>query len=608
MPDDDLGIQGLLRECTVRVEVNKQHVGTGFFVAPGTVVTCAHVMQSARLASVAEPEIAVVPGSAKPLLADLTEVWDEEVIDLAILKLKQPYEHFCALLDSEFRVRDEVDSFGYPEKYPDGVPRTFSVEGEMGGEGRWVELKGGQVQEGMSGGGVINNRTGAVFGVLKRSRDPRVDLGGYAVPIATLYRLQPQLEGENERAHAKDPRWVDLLPPEVRRLRRASQRARPAETAPDSMFVINVGQTATGWQVTADVHPAGEVIGPAPIDLNSVRQKVARLFRDWASRGRVQQQGGEIALLGSILFDALFPGEIGTRFADLRQTQTRVAVALRFDEGTDADLIQLPWEHLYYEDGGQRRVCLARDGSATFSRVLERETAPVGLPHRRALKVLVVAVRPQWEGDDAAKVEQVDETVKRLKEIATKVGAVDLVPMEEDAPDVFALGEAATGYDVIHYLGFGRFTGDVDELVLGGDGESGIVPVELGELADSLSRGDPQLVVLQLLKGRASDVPADFSILAPSLMELAQDIPAVIASQYPVDPRAASKFNETLYEQLGRGTSVDVAVQEARSKLAWGRLSVSHALFLRRPGELRLTAPGRDVVQPPATGAYSGYG
>ena len=178
--------------------------------------------------------------------------------------------------------------------------------------------------------------------------------------------------------------------------------------------------------------------------------------------------------------------------------------------------------------------------------------------------------------------------------------------MEDEAPGVFELGDAVEGYDVVHYVGFGRFTSDYDALALGGDGEYGIEYADLDELAQSLNRGTPQLVMLQLLQGRTNDIAADFSVLAPPLMERAGDIPAVIASQHPIAPRTATKFNDTLYEQLGRGTSVDVAVQEARSKLAWGRLSVSHALFVGRPGELCLLAPGRDVVQPSAQGAYGG--
>jgi hypothetical protein len=605
------GIQSLLEECTVRVVVGGQSSGTGFFVAPGMVVTCAHVVEAVTLSSDAvAPAVEVVDAQQARHAATLDprDVWPEDAVDLAILRIDATVEHASVLLDVDCRERDSVSSFGFPKKYPEGVPTQLTVEGEMGAPTRWLKLANGQVQPGMSGAGVVNVRTGGVCGVLKRTRDQQTDLGGYAVPITTLFRQAPRLERDNERVHVSDSRWIDLLPSEVRRLRRASQRARPAEAVPDRRFVITVGQAEDGWKVSADLHPDGELVGPVPIDLNTVRRQVARLFRDWASRGRVQHEGGEIALLGSILFRAVLPGAIGERFAELRAEGSRLAVALRFEQGTDCDLIQLPWEHLYYEDESGRGICLARDGSATFARAIQREPAESEVPHRRSLRVLVVAVRPQWEADGDAAVKQVDEVVAALEATGNRVGALDVVRMDEDAPDAFAVRNALADFHVVHYVGFGRFAGAADELALGGDGDFGIDYVEPGELAEALADGAPELLVLQLLKGRENELPADFSVLAPNVMEQAERIPAVIASQYPIQVRAATKFNDTLYEHLARGTTVDVAVQEARSKLAWGRPSVSPALFVRAPGDLRLTAPGSDVVQPRSGAADAAYG
>ena len=71
-------------------------------------------------------------------------------------------------------------------------------------------------------------------------------------------------------------------------------------------------------------------------------------------------------------------------------------------------------------------------------------------------------------------------------------------------------------------------------------------------------------------------------------------IAAVVASQYPLFARTAIRFNDTLYRSLAAGATVDVAVQDARSRLH-GRLSVSSALFLRQPGPVRVVAAGHDV-------------
>jgi hypothetical protein len=42
---------GLLEVATVRVDVSLEPAGTGFFVAPGTIVTCFHVVEPALATS-----------------------------------------------------------------------------------------------------------------------------------------------------------------------------------------------------------------------------------------------------------------------------------------------------------------------------------------------------------------------------------------------------------------------------------------------------------------------------------------------------------------------------------------------------------------------------
>ncbi len=602
-------IPGLLQACTVRVVVNGESSGAGFFVAPNTIVTCAHVVEAAAFAKAgAAPVIeAFFAGDTHPV--EDGGRWPDEATDLAILRLTTPVEHPCVLLEASVRERDELDVFGFTRKYQDGVPASVTVEGVMGAPLGWLKLATGQIEPGMSGGAAVNARTGGVCGVVKRTRNPTVDLGGYAIPLSTLFRVAPQLEGENARFHARDRRWEDLLPTDARRLRRMAQGARPVEDAPATHLVVSVGQTASGWEVVADVTPGGTTIGPVAIDLNAVRQKVARLFRDWASRGRMQQlqEGGEIALLGQILFQAVIPDPIATRFRALRTADARLAVALHFADGTDSDLIELPWEHVCDEDARGRGVYLAREAGTTFSRVLERTPQDADPPTQRTLRVLVAAVRPQWDGDAGTQaLAAVQEVVGQLERISQARQNVDVTVMAEDAPDADAIAGLLPAFDVLHYVGFGRFTADGDGIALGGDAASGIEYVPTAELAAAFAGAAPRLVVLQILEGQASELPADFSVLAPRLMQAVTAIPAVVAAQYPIPTARLTRFNETLYEQLARGAAVDVAVQEARSKVAWGRPSVSPALFLRRPGSLRLVVPGRDP-SPETTGAFPTY-
>jgi hypothetical protein len=96
--------------------------------------------------------------------------------------------------------------------------------------------------------------------------------------------------------------------------------------------------------------------------------------------------------------------------------------------------------------------------------------------------------------------------------------------------------------------------------------------------------------VLQHCATSQEEIPADFSQLAPALLKAG--VAAVVAYQYPAEDYDATEFNDALYGALRRGLPLDIAVQNARRKLQWNESFVSPALFLRRPGELRLTVPG----------------
>src|SRR3954447_22127472 len=128
-------IRDLLRECTVRVDIGDQPSGTGFFVTPGTIVTCAHVVEAVLLGSRVEtPSLAITDWQQERLSVTLDprDVWSDEHIDLALLRIDRGLERLSVLLDPDVRERDEVASYGYPRKYAGGVPTSLVVEGEMG--------------------------------------------------------------------------------------------------------------------------------------------------------------------------------------------------------------------------------------------------------------------------------------------------------------------------------------------------------------------------------------------------------------------------------------------------------------------------------------------
>ncbi len=197
------------RECIVEVRV-KGTTGTGFFVAPGCVVTSNHLLPKETNTSVTidwqgqclEAEVSTRHYSRIAAEGE-TVGWQ----DLALLRVDLS-THPCALLGTSVAIRDPVYSFGFSR--PGGESVTIVFEGPVG-QGL-LKLKEGQVRPGMSGAPVLNERTGEVVGVLQLTRGRGGSLGGYATPTSTLFECERDLRDRNALYHQENSQWRDLLP------------------------------------------------------------------------------------------------------------------------------------------------------------------------------------------------------------------------------------------------------------------------------------------------------------------------------------------------------------------------------------------------------------
>ena len=200
--EDDLYTQ--LETCTVRVTTNaKRGHGTGFFVAPGVVLTCAHVLPTA---AVAKKTAIAVYHRGKDLDAILDIVTSREYPDLAYLRTSF-HDHPCVLLDHDVTPSDQLYTFGYSDDYPEGDSATVSCEGWSGIEHDLLKLKAGQIRLGMSGSPLLNTRTGAVCAIVKRSRGKATTKGGRAIPIMAAFDVYGELSEVQERYHAESGIW-----------------------------------------------------------------------------------------------------------------------------------------------------------------------------------------------------------------------------------------------------------------------------------------------------------------------------------------------------------------------------------------------------------------
>jgi tetratricopeptide (TPR) repeat protein len=206
----------------VRVEDEKRgYRGTGFFVAPGRVVTCGHVVHgTSDLYVVWEDERATVTDA--PTVPPRDEVGDPATYplpDLALLSIDTAAldaAHPCVRLSTDEpatgRDADELYAAGFALEHAElsltGAMTKYESPIEEGAI-EFYKLKEGQIRPGYSGAPLLNLRTSGVSGVIESTRDRSSAAGSFAVSVSTLLGAFPELEEANIAFHASDARWSD---------------------------------------------------------------------------------------------------------------------------------------------------------------------------------------------------------------------------------------------------------------------------------------------------------------------------------------------------------------------------------------------------------------
>ncbi|MGY0234395.1 VMAP-C domain-containing protein [Longispora urticae] len=195
-----------LRDHVVLVEEGAS-VGTGFLVAPGLVLTCAHVSGAEVGAKVTvrwaghAHDAVVLAASPAPTVGRL---WPYP--DLAVLELTDPPEHPCVWLDGRLpERRADLELAGFSAVY-EAAPAGLDTDARFGGTqdyhgGEMLQITGAEITPGMSGGPALNTATGGVCGIVKATRMKETALGGLATPVRGLRLLDPQVYARLWRAH-----------------------------------------------------------------------------------------------------------------------------------------------------------------------------------------------------------------------------------------------------------------------------------------------------------------------------------------------------------------------------------------------------------------------
>lgn len=210
-PGESAGMSALtdlLRECSVQISVANS-TGSGFLVASGRILTCAHVVESAH----DQAEELWISRRGERIQAQLKAY--APAADLALLEIPDA-GYPCVYLDAAVEIGDEFYAFGYPGAtpgygdYSEGDSLTVKYEGPSAAP-FLLKLKHGQIVPGFSGSPLLNLRTGGVCGVLNLTRDERTDSGGRAIPVQTILTEFGGLAEAQDRCHRHHTRWTALL-------------------------------------------------------------------------------------------------------------------------------------------------------------------------------------------------------------------------------------------------------------------------------------------------------------------------------------------------------------------------------------------------------------
>jgi len=220
--DLEVRLRELAGDCRVRLGVDitgaPDEGGSGVWIAPGTVLTCAHVVPAGRNSKVQVgwrdftldgTVTDQVPGASGGGL------WPYP--DIAVVVVEDAPQHPCAWL-SEAVPTNKLVAFGHSAALGEGL-QPAEIEGRRGGShgyggGRFWQFKGNELVSGMSGGPVLDLSSGVVCGIVTVTIGEGADRGGYVVPIEGLRRLGAQRRQDLLRAHDQfhggDRRWTEL--------------------------------------------------------------------------------------------------------------------------------------------------------------------------------------------------------------------------------------------------------------------------------------------------------------------------------------------------------------------------------------------------------------
>ncbi|MFN8439899.1 MAG: SUMF1/EgtB/PvdO family nonheme iron enzyme [Caldilineaceae bacterium] len=266
--------------------------------------------------------------------------------------------------------------------------------------------------------------------------------------------------------------------------------------------------------------------------------------------------------LGSQLYQAVFQDQVQSCFLRSLDEAEKRGAGLRLRLRLDSTLINLPWEFLY--DTTHRRF-LSHSNRTPIVRFLELPQPSRALPVTLPLKVLVVIASPC--DYTPLNVEQEWSKVKGAVKELEERGLLQLTRLEQGTLSALRRKLLKEQFHILHFIGHGAYDAERQAGVILLEDENGrarrISGTHLGMLLHD--HASLRLLLLNACEGARTAVTDLFAGVAQYLV--LQGVPAVIAMQFEITDQAAITLAQAFYEALLMGTSVDVALAEARKAI-----------------------------------------
>ena len=574
-------ILAALEECVVLVQAGGS-TGTGFFINARQVLTCHHVIEPATRA---RARISVTyrssPGApaAEPLEATLQRDPGPGWPDVVILDVPAA-DSPCVVMDPG-RVAHGTPllTAGYPAKALVGYQAQGFTAGFPGRDDDGhplLRIQEDVVTPGMSGSPVVSLQSGLVCGIVGLTKGSTSPVGGFATLFSDFIDMWPDLAALSDLPPEAARPWVQILTS----LQLRDSRRRPGTGArwdgapplPRLDLEVEKGEADTwgDWRVSARTNQAGQAVQQVRCTVSDLGDGVMRAVDSWSRRQTLKLKD-EVQILGDVLRRAMLPEEAASALAGTLNAQ---GLIFRVCLDKAPRLSRLPWEFACGDD----HIPFAVSKAMTFSRfvdVVDRSPDP-----KDTIKVLAVIECP----DDFAKglLTYHDEIGKLIRPSGSTFADTirgSAVSKGERIKVVYAVNKRwgelenlfADQWDIVHYIGFAYEGAQEQNFVITLGGEQGLKPFPVVELAEMINTTRCSVFIAEFHKfGPSHDktFPADLSGLISLLRSTTLAHPqALIITQSPMNLVELGRFNETFYERISGGRTVEEAVQFGRREV-----------------------------------------